>query len=284
MKECLEAFSFGSCLLAFHGSSAKKTSFPENPSTVLSNRLQCPFFFSNFSCESLLCSISLAFLPHIPSKLGILHFIKYMASGTVAKRLLSLSGLGKFSQDLKTLPRTFSTAAAKAEDAVEVERKDNGKAPSARGRPSSLFSDVFSPFGNPVTSFLQMMDTMDRVLDTPFMSHFPASRNLRSSNRTPWDVNEDEKAFKLRLDMLGFDKEHVNIEVEDGDLTIKGEHKAEETKEDWSSRSYGSYNMRIKLPENVDINCINAELKNGVLKIVAPKSEVKKERLEVKLN
>lgn len=66
----------------------------------------------------------------------------------------------------------------------------------------------------------------------------------------------------------------MKVSVEDGDLVIKGEHKAEEQKEDsWSSRSYGSYNTRVTLPEHVKVEEIKAELKNGVLYVVVPKSK-----------
>ena len=55
---------------------------------------------------------------------------------------------------------------------------------------------------------------------------------------------------------------------------IKGVHKTEEQKEDsWSSRSYGSYNTRMTLPENCKFEEVKAELKNGVLHVVVPKSK-----------
>lgn len=205
-----------------------------------------------------------------------------MASRAVVRSLASLSGLGKFSRDLKASPRTFAAQAARVQGG-QVEQKEN-QAATPRSRPLASFPDAFSAF-SPVTSLLQMMDTMDRVFDGSLLSPISSTpRIARSSTRMPWDVMEDEKAFKLRMDMPGLSKEEVKIAVEDGDLTVKGEHKAEENEGDWSSRSLGSYNIRIKLPENVDPNGIKAELKNGVLKVEAPKIESKKEKLTVRLD
>lgn len=66
----------------------------------------------------------------------------------------------------------------------------------------------------------------------------------------------------------------MKVSIEDGDLVIKGEHKAEDQKEDsWSSRSYGSYLTRMTLPDNAKVEEVKAELKNGVLHVVVPKSK-----------
>lgn len=66
----------------------------------------------------------------------------------------------------------------------------------------------------------------------------------------------------------------MRVCVEDGDLVIKGEHKVEEKNEyNWSSRSFGSYNTRMTLPENIKIDEVKAELKNGVLHVFVPKSK-----------
>ncbi|KAH7445140.1 hypothetical protein KP509_02G109000 [Ceratopteris richardii] len=109
----------------------------------------------------------------------------------------------------------------------------------------------------------------------------PSMGSLR--DRIPWDVMEDDKCFKMRMDMPGMTKEDVKLSVEDGDLVVKAEHNIEEGEDDWSSRSYGSYYARIKLPENVDMNDIKAEMKDGVLKVTAPKAEGAKQRHEVQI-
>ena len=59
--------------------------------------------------------------------------------------------------------------------------------------------------------------------------------------------------------------------MEDGELVIKGEYNAEDKSDDyWSSRSYDT---RLALPEHVKVEDVKAELKNGVLRVVMPKSK-----------
>lgn len=216
-----------------------------------------------------------------------------MASRIVIRRFASqlpkLDSAALHEQVKTSAPaRAFAAAATKAQDdsAVEVGRtsKEQSPAVSARNRawPKSILPGLFSPLYQP-TSLTQMMDTMDRLCDFPFLSGVPTTMMSNATNRTPWDVMEDEKCFKLRVDMPGMSKGDVKLSVEDGDLTMKAEHDTEKKEDDWSSRSYGSYNVRIKLPENVDFSGIKAEMKDGVLKVVAPKVEGAKQKHEVQI-
>lgn len=143
---------------------------------------------------------------------------------------------------------------------------------------------LVDPF-SPMKTMRQMLDTMDRLFDDAFM--FPtSSRGVSRDNqlqvRTPWDVMENEKEFKMRFDMPGISKEDVKVSVEDGVLVIKGGHKKEEREKDsWSARSYSSYNTRLALPENCEMDKIKAELKNGVLNITIPKGKVEPKIMDV---
>lgn len=205
-----------------------------------------------------------------------------MAARIIARRL-SVSALGRASQETKVASRGHATAAYKFQNEDNVDTK--GKVPSTSPRirvPIGIFSDAFPHLGRGA-SLLNMMDTVEDLFSSTPVPANVAPRTFRSSNRTPWDVMEDAKAFKLRLDMPGLSKEEVKVDVEEGNLTIKGEHKAEEGEDDWSSRSVGSYNIRIKLPDNVKADAIKAELKNGVLRVMAPKVEETKKRLEVRV-
>lgn len=97
-------------------------------------------------------------------------------------------------------------------------------------------------------------------------------------------VKEDDKSYKLRYEVPGLSKEEVKITIDDGVLSIKGEHKEEEGSDDedehWSSRSYGYYNTSVVLPDDAKVDDIKAELKDGVLSIIVPKSEVSKKNVK----
>uniref|UniRef100_A0A0C9S596 TSA: Wollemia nobilis Ref_Wollemi_Transcript_20205_992 transcribed RNA sequence n=1 Tax=Wollemia nobilis TaxID=56998 RepID=A0A0C9S596_9CONI len=132
------------------------------------------------------------------------------------------------------------------------------------------FSDLWEPF--PMNRTLtQMMDTVNRLFE-----EFVPSRTLGQeveNFRAAYDVVEDENSYKLRFDMPGLSKEEVKVAIENGTLVIKGEHSEEEKEKNWSARSFGSYNSRIVLPDNVRLDGIKAEMKNGVLQLFLPKME-----------
>lgn len=92
-------------------------------------------------------------------------------------------------------------------------------------------------------------------------------------------LKEQEQCYKLRYEMPGLTKEDVKISVEDGILSIRGEHKEEEEEgsddEHWSATSYGYYDTSLLLPTDAKIEEIKAELKDGVLTIIIPRNEKK---------
>ena len=74
----------------------------------------------------------------------------------------------------------------------------------------------------------------------------------------------------------------IDVRVENGTLTLRGERKFEnETKDgNWHrvERSYGTFQRAFTLPETVDVDSVKADYKNGVLTISIAKKEVAKPR------
>lgn len=132
----------------------------------------------------------------------------------------------------------------------------------------------------------EMMETMERIMEDPFaMStmEWPSSPlpsegvgGYRRRGRTPWEIKEGEGEYKMRFDMPGMNKEDVKVWVEEKMLVVKAEKKAHMNDDDdgevWSAKSYGRYSSRIALPENVQLENIKAEVKDGVLYITMPKA------------
>ncbi len=101
------------------------------------------------------------------------------------------------------------------------------------------------------------------------------------------DIYEDDDKIVIEAEIPGVNKDDIKINIEDNVLTIKAEKKKEEKikEEDivYEEIAYGMYAREIELPHTVDTEKIEAEYKNGVLKIVLPKKEeVKPKQIEVK--
>lgn len=62
------------------------------------------------------------------------------------------------------------------------------------------------------TSLMQMLNTIDRIFDDHLLRTPSTSVALPVDFRTPWDVKEDDDAFRLRLDMPGLSKEEVSVQ------------------------------------------------------------------------
>jgi HSP20 family protein len=100
------------------------------------------------------------------------------------------------------------------------------------------------------------------------------------------DVAETKDSVVVKAELPGMDPKDIDISLNDGHLTIKGEKKQErEEKEEnyhFIERSYGSFVRSVQLPKEVKTDNVNASYKNGVLKVVLPKSEKAKTK-EVKI-
>ncbi len=100
------------------------------------------------------------------------------------------------------------------------------------------------------------------------------------------NTREDEKSYTVEVDLPGIKKEDikVNIDPENNTLTISGERKFknEVRKDDYYTleSNYGKFLRTFTLPENVNVEQIDAKSEDGVLNLTLPKIE--KEQKEVK--
>ena len=100
--------------------------------------------------------------------------------------------------------------------------------------------------------------------------------NVVTSQWTPRvDIKEEDNRFAIFADIPGVDPKDIEITMEKGILSIKGERKSENTAENGKltrvERSYGSFYRRFALPDSADAEGIKAVGKNGVLEITIPK-------------
>lgn len=100
------------------------------------------------------------------------------------------------------------------------------------------------------------------------------------------DIKEENDKFVLHADIPGVKPEDIDVSMENGVLTIKGEKKTEAKTEQEGykrvERTYGSFYRRFSLPDTANADAISAKSKLGVLEIVIPKREaVKPKKINV---
>ena len=104
------------------------------------------------------------------------------------------------------------------------------------------------------------------------------------------DISEDAETLTIRADLAGLRKEDVKINVEDGVLTLHGERKFDEQKENGKNyyrieRGYGVFARSFTLPNTVNSERISAHMKDGVLEITIPKrEEAKPKQIEIQVH
>ena len=136
--------------------------------------------------------------------------------------------------------------------------------------------------------FDRLKKEMDRVWDS-FFEGRPGRRNREEGEWLPsLDVAETKGDLVVRAELPGMDPKDIDISLSEGVLTIRGEKKQEkEEKEEGYhliERSYGSFTRSIRLPKEVQSEKIEASFKNGILKVVLPKSEeAKKKEIKIKV-
>ncbi len=96
----------------------------------------------------------------------------------------------------------------------------------------------------------------------------------------PVDILETENELVLKADVPGVDLKDIDIQFENGTLTVKGERKFEKDEKNKGfhrmERSYGSFVRIFTVPETVDAEHVKAAYEAGVLTITLPKKEVAK--------
>jgi HSP20 family protein len=96
------------------------------------------------------------------------------------------------------------------------------------------------------------------------------------------DVVDDEKAYRVTIELPGMNEKDVAVTVKDRILTIRGEKKEDKEQKDKDvfrrERAYGSFRRSLELPDDVDGNQIAARFKDGVLTIELPKTKEAQEK------
>ncbi len=94
------------------------------------------------------------------------------------------------------------------------------------------------------------------------------------------DIAETDKNFEIQFYVPGMKKDEINIDINDDRLTVSGERKIENEKKEKNFHSvesyYGTFRRSFYLPDNVNVDKVDASYKDGILNVVLPK-DAKKE-------
>lgn len=135
-----------------------------------------------------------------------------------------------------------------------------------------------------ITRFNPLKELKD--LESKFFNYYPSLEQESgiSTFKPSVSTREGEFAYHIEVDLPGVKKEDISIDIKDGQIVISGERsfKEERKEKDYYKveSSYGKFQRLFALPENVDIENIEASSSDGVLEVVLPK--LKSEKAEIK--
>jgi HSP20 family protein len=90
----------------------------------------------------------------------------------------------------------------------------------------------------------------------------------------PVDVSESADRYLVTVEVAGISREDIQIVVQDGKLTLKGERRARDVRSvrfERVERGHGRFVRTFALPGTVDAASVSADLQNGVLSVTIPK-------------
>ena len=137
--------------------------------------------------------------------------------------------------------------------------------------PSIFGENLFDEFFNDP---FEMNMLLPRGRDPLYGKH---SKNLMKT-----DVRETENSYELDIDLPGFKKEDVNVELKNGYLTIAASKSLDKDEKDQKGRYIrqeryaGSMSRSFYVGEDVQPSEISAKFENGILQLSVPKAEQKR--------
>ena len=141
----------------------------------------------------------------------------------------------------------------------------------------------YTPWSTPA----HLNDEMRQVFERFFGDADTDASKVVTSQWTPRvDIREEDERFLILADVPGVDPKDIEIDMDNGILTIRGERstlsESEGQRFSRIERSHGAFYRRFALPDSADPEGIEASGRNGVLEVSIPKrAETKPRRIQV---
>lgn len=128
--------------------------------------------------------------------------------------------------------------------------------------------------------FLSLHREVNRLFDDVFRgfdSRLPSLGRFSSfgGNWPRVEISDGEKEIRVTAEVPGLEEKDIEVLLDDGVLTLKGEKRSETEDKDrqFSERFYGRFERRVPLGYDVEEDKVSAAFKNGVLTVTLPKTE-----------
>jgi HSP20 family protein len=142
--------------------------------------------------------------------------------------------------------------------------------------------------GNGSNLAWEPLDVMRQMLEwDPFREMTPRNWLGAEAFLPQFDVKETPEGYVFKADLPGIDEKDLDVSITGTRLTVSGKREAEKTTEDETfyacERRYGTFSRSFTLPDGVDGDHVEAELRSGVLTVHVPKTpEVKPRKVSIK--
>jgi len=150
------------------------------------------------------------------------------------------------------------------------------------------FATPMTPFDSAFEPWSDLRREIDRLFDSTLSGGGMTGGRNGMEWIPPMDVEEQDDAITLALELPGVNANDVQVSVENGVLTISGEKKVSRETGNESSgarfieRRFGRFERVLSLPQSVDAEKITASYDNGVLTLKLPKSaESRRRKIEI---
>ena len=141
---------------------------------------------------------------------------------------------------------------------------------------SSRTNGLSTALGDEQSPFLALHRQMNRLFDDFFRDiDLPLGGLSWPSNRPHIEIAESDTDYKVVAELPGLDDKDVEVTLEDGVLTLKGEKKGEASEEKngghYSERWFGKFERSFDLGSDVDADKVRAAFQKGILTVVVGK-------------
>lgn len=140
--------------------------------------------------------------------------------------------------------------------------------------------------------FLSLHREVNRLFDDVFRgfdSGLPSVGRASAfgGNWPSVEISDNDKEIKVTAEVPGMEEKDIEVLLDDGVLTLRGEKRSETDDKDrqFSERYYGRFERRIPLGYEIEEDKIDARFKNGVLTVTLPKTakaQSQAKRIEIK--